>query len=149
MLIEPSQCGLGTDCSGGWTASMITAMQLASVCSKVVSFYTKGDDASITGRFSKTQFAKYQLPIPTLLWLATMGGAEVCCLADTIGSLEPGKQFDAVRVSILPETQNMHIWYDDAESLESMFERFMTNGDERNVQEVWVKGRKVGGRLMK
>ncbi|EJU00593.1 Metallo-dependent hydrolase [Dacryopinax primogenitus] len=148
-LDNGNKCGLGTDCSGGWTASMITAMQLASVCSKVVSFYTKGDDATLTGRFSKTQFAKYQLPIPTLFWIATMGGAEVCCLQDTIGSLEPGKQFDAVRVSILPETENMHLWYEESDSLESMLERFMTNGDERNVREVWVKGRKVGGRLFK
>ncbi|KZO91788.1 Metallo-dependent hydrolase [Calocera viscosa TUFC12733] len=148
-LDNGNKCGLGTDCSGGWTASMITAMQLASVCSKVVSYYTKGDDASITGRFSKTQFAKYQLPIPTLLWLATMGGAEVCCLQDTIGSLEPGKQFDAIRVSVLPETDNMHIWYDESDSLESMLERFMANADERNVMEVWVKGRKVGGKLLK
>ncbi|KZT57579.1 Metallo-dependent hydrolase [Calocera cornea HHB12733] len=148
-LDNGNKCGLGTDCSGGWTASMITTMQLASVCSKVVSYYTKGDDASITGRFSKTQFAKYQLPIQTVFWLATMGGAEVCCLQDKIGSLEPGKLFDAVHVSILPETDNMHIWYDESESLESMFERFMTNGDERNVSEVWVSGRTVGGRLFK
>jgi len=115
----------------------------------VVSFYTKGQDASITGRFSKVQFAKYQLPIPTLLWLATMGGAEVCCMQDKIGSLTPGKHFDALHVSIRPETDNMHIWYADDEELEAMFERFVTNGDERNVMEVWVKGRKVGGKLFK
>lgn len=38
--------------------------------------------------------------MPTLFWLATLGGAQVCNLQDKIGSLEVGKAFDAIVVNI-------------------------------------------------
>lgn len=45
-------------------------------------------------------FASKPLTIPTLFWLATLGGAQVCNLDDKVGSLEVGKAFDAIVVNI-------------------------------------------------
>jgi guanine deaminase len=45
-------------------------------------------------------FASKPLTIPTLFWLATLGGAQVCNLENKVGSLEVGKAFDAIVVNI-------------------------------------------------
>ena len=45
-------------------------------------------------------FASKPLTIPTLFWLATSGGAQVCNLENKVGSLEVGKSFDAIVVNI-------------------------------------------------
>lgn len=69
---------LGTDVSGGFQHGVLTAIRDASVASKVL-------DAP-------------HLSLETLFYLATLGGAEVCCLEDKIGNFLPGKEFDALCV---------------------------------------------------
>lgn len=73
---------------------MLTAVQHASICSKMVSLNPSPPSSSATG------FASKQLPIPTLLYLATLGGADLCGLKDTIGNFSPGKEFDAILVDM-------------------------------------------------
>ena len=88
------QVGLGTDVSGGFSPSILTAVQHASIAAKVVAFTTpiKSSDS--------TSFASRPLTIPTLFWLATLGGAQVCNLEHKIGGLQVGKVFDAIVVNI-------------------------------------------------
>lgn len=88
------QVGLGTDVSGGFSPSILTAVQHASIAAKVVAL------ASPTKSSDPDSFASKPLTIPTLLWLATLGGAQVCNLENKIGSLEVGKAFDAIVVNI-------------------------------------------------
>lgn len=59
---------------------------------------------SPASRNPNNTFASKPLPVATLFWLATLGGAEVCNLEHKIGSLEVGKAFDAIVVNI----QNTH-----------------------------------------
>lgn len=114
-----------------------------------------------------TSFASRQLPIATLLYLATQGGADVCDLSSRIGSLVPGKAFDALVVSVRSDAGNPGVWGVDwdeelgvlgsngdgkterereRERLEGMLERFLFCGDDRNVRRVFVQGRCIGGK---
>lgn len=145
--------------SGGFSPSILTAVQHASMCAKVVALRTGTTPAH-------TRFTDRQLPMATLFYLATHGGAEVCDLQARIGSLEPGKAFDALVVSVRSEAGNPAVWgMDTAEELEmgltrdgkaraktereelaGMLERFLFCGDDRNVRRVYVQGRFVGGK---
>jgi len=151
--------GLGTDVSGGFSPSILTAIQHASICSKVIATQTPPLDQAVG-------FTARQLPVATLLYLATLGGASLCNLSSHIGSLEPGKAFDALLVSVRSECDNPNIWevdLDDAlgvtgtggpdgkgksekKELEGLLERFLFCGDDRNIRKVWVNGKVVGGR---
>ncbi|KAG8907518.1 hypothetical protein FRB99_003891 [Tulasnella sp. 403] len=130
MLDRGIKVGLGTDVSGGYSASMITAIQHASVCSKMVSVQAPVGWGS--GRF-----ANKQLPISTLVYLATMGGAELCGLENHIGNFLVGKEFDALLVNGLVG----EVWRDD--KLEALVEKFLFCGDSRNISAVWVGNRVV------
>jgi guanine deaminase len=97
-------------------------------------------------------FADGQLPVHTLLHLATLGGAQVCCLDDKVGNFEEGKYFDALVVDIGSGHGNPGLWGLHGEEgegeavLEGMLERFLFCGDDRNIKRVYVQGRFVGGR---
>jgi guanine deaminase len=140
--------GLGTDVSGGFSTSILQAVQLASVAAKVKAMQSTGVANSNTG------FANRALSISTLLYLATLGGAEVCCLTDRIGSFHAGKEFDALLVDIRdrPVGGNPGLWGETLldtvgpkEKLETSLERFLFTGDDRNIRQVFVKGVRVAG----
>lgn len=108
--------------------------------------YVQGDQANFAGK---------HLQIATLFYLATMGGASLCCLADEIGSFAPGKHFDALLVSMAPGTSNPSVWTSEHPLIDNVdvekkthiiFERFLFGGDDRNILEVFVGGRCIGGR---
>ena len=91
----------------------------------------------------------------TLLYLATLGGAQVCDLEARIGSFAPGKAFDALIVNIREECGNPGLWVNEwememtDENVGKMLERFLFCGDDRNIQRVYVQGRWIGGTSMK
>jgi len=69
-----------------------------------------------------------------------------------VGTLSPGKSFDALRVSVHPSTGNPGIsaYEDDNEEvteklLKERLEKFLFCGDNRNILDVWVAGRLIGG----
>jgi guanine deaminase len=103
-------------------------------------------------------FANKQLPVATLLHLATLGGAQVCALEGRVGSFTPGKAFDALLVSVRSDAGNPGLWGADLDDelnvqrektpkldLEGMLERFLFCGDDRNIRRVYVQGKRIGG----
>ncbi|KIK56204.1 hypothetical protein GYMLUDRAFT_263873 [Collybiopsis luxurians FD-317 M1] len=124
--------GLGTDVSGGFSSSMLDAMRDASIASTVLALQNNPSDAPE----QENKFANQQLPIATLLYLATLGGAEVCALEHHIGSLDRGKSFDALIVDLHHEAVS---------DLKEMLGRFIFAGDNRNISAVYVQGKLVGG----
>ncbi|KAI0797642.1 guanine deaminase [Abortiporus biennis] len=174
MLLDKGiKVGLGTDVSGGFSPSILTAIQHASICSKVVSLSSPPSSSSPTTPTSSPTSSSYtsrQLSVPTLFYLSTLGGASLCNLTSQIGSLTPGKQFDALLISLRSNSGNPSIWGWDLdlevgvrgsggesgeeggrgkgekEELEGLLERFLFCGDDRNVRRVWVAGRLVGGK---
>lgn len=125
---------------------MLQAIQSASIASKVIALQCSAPmDASKT-------FSNRQLSIPTLLFLATLGGAQVCALEHQIGSFAPGKSFDALLVRVTSAAGNPGLWCidsplvgDNSQNLHGMLESFMFCGDDRNIARVYVQGKLVGG----
>jgi guanine deaminase len=145
--------GLGTDVSGGFSPSILTVIQHASIASKVVGMQYPSEPSATTSS-AATSYANRQLPLATLLYLATLGGARVCGLEDRIGSFAPGKAFDALLVSV--RTGNPGLWgvdldeelqvkHAESKGLEVSLERFLFTGDDRNIRRVYVQGRWIGG----
>ena len=139
--------GLGTDVSGGIAPSILNEIRHASIASKVRAMMDNPQvEPKNTGSANPPG-----LSIPTLLYLATLGGASLCNLSDRVGSFAAGKEFDAILVSLsrAPCTPlsiaNPGIWYDGNDGLEALLERFFFCGDDRNIKRVWVRGRLVGG----
>jgi len=160
--------GLGTDVSGGFAPSILVAVRDASTASKIVSFQKNTADIARAASalppaelippppiapLPAAEFSEAHLSLATLLHLATLGGASLCSLEDTIGNFLPGKAFDALLVSLRPETGNPCVWWEDeddpkavtADELQSMLETFFFAGDDRNIVSVWVQGRLIGG----
>ncbi len=151
---------MGTDVSGGFSPSMLTVIQHASIASKTLAFRstlppsgaTEPEPAIAT---SGGGFANRQLSVASLFYLATIGGARVCDFDKHVGSFAPGKSFDALLVSVRSETGNPLIWSDDVgcdegekieELLARWLERFLFGGDDRNILRVYVQGRFIGGK---
>ena len=98
--------------------------------------------ASTLSRFKSYQDpARSPLSIAELFYLATLGGASLCRLQDRIGSFEVGKEFDALWV----KGQSIGMWNEPGEEWVKTFERWIWCGDDRDIQSVWVRGRRVVG----
>ncbi|KAG8739365.1 hypothetical protein FRC12_016344 [Ceratobasidium sp. 428] len=148
MLDRGIKVGLGTDCSGGFSPSILNAVRDAVIASKVVAMSSPTSPPT-----SQTTLANRTLPLATLLHLSTLGGAQLCNLSSQIGSLQPGKEFDAILVSVRNEAGNGSVWANledgkggvPKDELPALLEKFFFCADDRNVRRVWVRGRLVGG----
>ncbi|KAH7906377.1 Metallo-dependent hydrolase [Hygrophoropsis aurantiaca] len=186
MLLDYGvKVGLGTDVGGGYNPSILAAVQHASTASKMLSIQGPTEEEKCKhghhhhhchhcreeaqgqghgececgGPHKHGDFTNKKLTIPTLLYLATLGGAHVCCLQDRVGSFEKGKAFDALLVSVRDETGNPAIWGVNGERdahfvpvhekprdpLRDHLERFLFCGDDRNIRRVIVQGKVIGG----
>ncbi|KAG6829631.1 hypothetical protein H0H92_003964 [Tricholoma furcatifolium] len=142
--------GLGTDASGGYSPSILNCIQNASIASKVIAMQARVSDSAIP---TESRLANRQLPVATLLYLATMGGAEVCDIDKKVGSFLPGKCFDALLVKTRTRTGAPGVWFPEGDALgtdktalEGLLERFLFCGDDRNISRVYVQGRLIGGK---
>ncbi|ESK89865.1 guanine deaminase [Moniliophthora roreri MCA 2997] len=144
FLDKGIKVGLGTDCSGGYSPSMLNSIRNASIASKVRAMQADG-------ALERAGFKDKQLSLQALLYLATLGGAQVCDLESQIGSFAPGKTFDALVVDVRNTAGNPALWGVDSElgnvdlGLDGMLERFFFCGDERNISSVYVQGKLIGG----
>ncbi|SCZ99504.1 BZ3500_MvSof-1268-A1-R1_Chr3-1g06043 [Microbotryum saponariae] len=111
LLDRGIKVSLGTDISGGTSLGILSAIRTASFASKTLIFNSRDakiDDPNLNESIpepkrqktngSETSFANRHLSIETLFYLATMGGAQVCCLEDRIGNFVVGKEFDALLI---------------------------------------------------
>ena len=129
---------------------MLANIQEASKISKVLAM-------SDTPKDPKTHAGKYanqSLPLAALLYLSTLGGADLCDLKKTLGSFACRKSFDALLVSTHTPESAPSLWVPQdlgggEHALRELFERFLLCGDDRNISKVWVQGKFVGGRLWK
>ena len=170
LLDKGIKVGLGTDVSGGFGHGILTAIREASVVSKVLSFSVpatkeadkkRGRSETPKGALpviepaadapSKTTvngaaepFLGKHLPLETLFYLATLGGAEVCDLQHRIGNFIVGKEFDALLIKTgqaapdaedpFAKQRNPALFIEPEDSLEAVFEKFLFAGDYNNVR---------------
>ncbi|KAI6654931.1 Guanine deaminase [Oopsacas minuta] len=128
ILERDIKLGLGTDVSGGYTVSMLEVMRQTLIASTCISFQTQDP-------------AYRPLDYREAFHLATLGGARVLGLEDKVGSFEEGKEFDALLVDV--NSLRSQIRADPGLSVSEKFQKFFFNGDDRNILEVFVSGRRV------
>eukprot|EP01104_Vermistella_antarctica_P016882 TRINITY_DN5862_c0_g3_i1.p1 TRINITY_DN5862_c0_g3~~TRINITY_DN5862_c0_g3_i1.p1 ORF type:complete len:530 (-),score=85.59 TRINITY_DN5862_c0_g3_i1:1457-2980(-) len=147
VLLGGVRVGLGTDIAGGYSPSMLSAIRNTVIASKA----REHDPRYVTSSSSFVNFVD-------ALWLATMGGAQVLNLDQRIGSIEEGKSFDAIVVSVGGRDPSDDEDEDDdllaspidvfkGDSVVDCLQKFLHLGDDRNLAEVYVQGRLVGGAL--
>ena len=104
---------------------------------------------------SESRYAGKALSIPTLFYLATLGGATIARLDDRVGNFSKGKEFDALLVST-GSSPGMFVFPDAShtspgskigskERLKVLFEKWLFTSDDRDLHSVFVQGRKAGG----
>ncbi|GJJ77069.1 guanine deaminase [Entomortierella parvispora] len=122
MLDLDIKVGLGTDVAGGYSPSILDAIRTSRICSIAR---------------NPTQ----SLLIPELFYLATLGGAKVMGLGETIGSFEVGKDFDAVLVNTAVKNSPLDSFGRD--TVQTKFEKYLFVGDDRNHERIFIQGREA------
>ena len=128
--------GLGTDISGGPSASLLENCRMAIAASRMLE---DGVDARLPpeGRGQ----ADSRIDWKTAFHLATAGGAKALDLP--IGRFEPGNYFDAIAVDTKVPDGTVRL-FDD--SLEAVLQKIIYTASKPNITDVWVAGRRVAGR---
>lgn len=129
FLTRGMKVGLGTDSGGGYSSSMLNAMRHSLVASFAREALYEDHSKGLT--------------LEEVFWMATVGGAKVVGLGDEIGNFEIGKQFDAVVVDLGDERRGVNTPLDDTDSPKAKLDKFIMTGDDRNIVDVFVRGRSV------
>ncbi|KAM0706784.1 hypothetical protein Q7P35_006114 [Cladosporium inversicolor] len=127
FLRKGIKVGLGTDSGGGFASGMLDSIRQAIIASNAREVLSKGADKALT--------------LSQVFYLATMGGAEVLGLDHKIGNFSVGKDFDAAWIS--SEPLSVMTMREEDDSLRTLFEKFLMTGDDRNITQVFVQGRRV------
>lgn len=120
--------GLGTDVSGGYATSILDSFRSAFATSKIFSIFDQNSKI---------------LSISELFSLLTLNGAKALNLGENLGNFKKGKNFDALLIN--SSTKKGKIDRFPHDSIESMFEKFLFLGDDRNIFDVFVDGVRVAG----
>ncbi|KAI5644897.1 amidohydrolase family domain-containing protein [Phthorimaea operculella] len=133
LLDNNIKVGLGTDVSGGDSSSILDVIR-------------RTMDVSTHLELQGSPGA--QVNWREALCLATLGGARALNLEDRIGSLDVGKELDALLVDVYTADGpvDQYGYAVDASRdhhAVSLIERFVHLGDDRNIRQVYVKGDRV------
>ncbi|KAM7391840.1 hypothetical protein PAMP_022496 [Pampus punctatissimus] len=126
VLKHKVKLGLGTDVAGGYSASMLDAVRRTRDTSKVLTIQNPEHDT---------------LSFEEVFRLATLGGSQALSMDNQTGNFEVGKDFDALRVNVAAPDGPIDL--NQCERPKIMLEKFLNLGDDRNIVEVYVAGRKV------
>lgn len=154
LMAAGVKVGLATDVSGGYSASMLNAIRDAMSVSHNLEFFKKQNIIG-TGQITNPEAEQNANYIPlgykNALYLATLGGAKALALEANVGNFVVGKDFDALLVDIgvkpldvfpLPQECGSDS-VDPEQELLKLVQKFVYNGDDRNILKVFVAGRQV------
>lgn len=120
LMERQVKIGLGTDVAGGYSPSMMNSARTAVVASRAL----QNDTSNLDYRHA--------------FYLATLGGAEALGLEERIGTLCAGMEFDAI---VLSASSPIQIF--DTDTVQDVFQKLCTLGDDRHVTQVYVQGKRV------
>lgn len=136
---------IGTDVSGGYSASMLNAIQNTLIASAVNRFAHRdipNVDKQVHDLLNNVE-QKENLPTtlttPELLYMSTLAGAKSLKIDHVTGSFEIGKEFDALLVDI----DSLPISNPESDSIQDKLQRFFMLGDDRQISSIWVQGKQV------
>ena len=141
-LNEGVKVALGSDIAGGYSSSILDAMRQAIIASRVSSFNPPKDDAGAGQLSGGSEYLP--LTCAEAFHLATVGGAQVLGMGDSLGNFRPGKRFDSLVVD--PAAAGGPIDLFGGETTLERFEKFLFLGDDRNIEQVFVDGARVVSR---
>ena len=129
--------GLGTDISGGPSASLFDAAADAVAVSRLLEDGVDGAVASgVRG------VAGSRISFVEAFWLATTGGGRALGLP--IGLIEPDYRLDAVAVSPGAAESGLDVW-PELDGPEDVLQKVIHNVGRVDITDVWVDGRRVVG----
>lgn len=153
LLNAGVKVGLGTDVSGGNSASMLHAIKSALDVSQHLNIIKK---QFIIGSGQLQQHndehnRNYEaFNYKNALYLATLAGAQALALDDVCGNFSIGKDFDGLLVDVAVGPLDAFDISGNAQKstkmqshLEQMVQKFVYVGDDRNIQKVYVAGKQV------
>ena len=138
-LAKGLRVGLGTDISGGPTASMIEAQRMAISASRMLE--TGVDPALPPDRRGRPGS---RIDFDAAFHLATAGGGDVLDLP--IGLFRPGFHFDAILVDPDAPGGTMRVW-DEIDSDADALQKIVYTASKANLAAVWIGGRAVSGSI--
>lgn len=130
VLAKGVAVGLGTDIAGGYSPSMLRAIQTSVLTAKALEIRDLEHERTDVRQFDYKH----------AFWLATMGGATALGIENDTGSFAEGKCFDAILADV-STGGNLDIASRDSPM--DVFQKLVHNGDNRNFVQVFVKGRVV------
>lgn len=126
LLENGIDVSLGTDVSGGYSTSILDSVRQACLVSRQLGYVNDSK--------------KWNIGVTEGLWLATVGGARSVGLGNKLGGFEVGMYWDVQEVTLNEQGQvDVFGW----ETWEELIDKWVWNGDDRNVSRVWVGGRLV------
>jgi guanine deaminase len=129
--------GLGTDISGGPSASLLDACRMAVAASRLLA---DGVDATLPpasrGRVGAAIHWR------TAFHLATAGGGRALDLP--IGTFAVGQHFDAVSIDTEHPQGTVRL-FGDRDDHEAVLQKIIYGASRANIADVWVGGRRVAG----
>ncbi|MDC3958951.1 guanine deaminase [Polyangium jinanense] len=136
-LAKGVRVGLGTDISGGPSASMLDACRMAVVTSRMLE---SGVDPALPpetrGRPSS------RIDIRDAFHLATAAGGDALELP--VGRFAPGCHFDAVLVDTTAPNGTIRL-FEELDEPEDILAKIVYTASRANLAEIWVAGRRVAG----
>jgi guanine deaminase len=127
--------GLGTDISGGASASMLDSCRHAVLASRAL------EDGVDTARPAHERGrAGARINFIEAFWMATVGGGEA--LDRRIGKFAEGYQFDAMMIDTNLADSNILVW-DDTDTPGDVLQKIVYGAGRSDIRKVWVDGRCV------
>jgi len=128
--------GLGTDISGGPSASMFDSCRQSIAAARMLE---SGIDASQPQ--TERGIANSRIDFVESFYLATVGGGVV--LDEPIGQFKPGYRFDALLIDPQANDSNL-MYFPELDSIEELFQKTIYAATQANVKQVWVGGELCG-----
>lgn len=152
LMAKNVKVGLGTDCSGGCRISILDNIKNALDVSQHLNILKKHNILGTGKMTDNTGGNANYVPLDYKqgIFLATLGGAQALSLDHKIGNFLVGKDFDALLVETyagcvdkftLPEA--LMTGKSPEDKLQQLLQKFIYSGDDRNIFNVYVKGRQV------
>ncbi|HEX8049445.1 guanine deaminase [Rhizobium sp.] len=128
--------GLGTDISGGPSASMLENARGAILVSRMLQ---SGVDPKLPPA-ARSTFGPAQIDFRDAFYIATSGGGIALDLP--VGQFAPGYQFDAVLIDTEAEKGTVRL-FEDRDEGEGVLQKIIYTASKPNLAATWVGGRKV------
>ena len=135
-LAKGLHVGLGTDISGGPSASLFDNMRSALFVARLLE---SGVDPSLPPAGRSGQSGVW-IDFRDAFYLATTGGAVALDLP--VGHFSPGYQFDAMVIDTAAPGGTIRLW-DDLDQGENILQKIIYTASKSNIARVWIGGREV------